>query len=65
MSSTETETLDIAKRLSGLEEKYLTPFDATDPFNGELRLQGFLSQRPTTGTALLSSRMWAKSPHRS
>lgn len=46
MPSTETETLDIAKRLSGLEEKYLTPFDATDPFNGELRLQGFLSQRP-------------------
>ncbi len=41
-----TESLEIAKQLSGLEEKYLTPFDTTDPFNGELRLEGFLSQRP-------------------
>jgi hypothetical protein len=41
-----TEPLAIAKQLTGLEEKYLTPFDATDPFNGELRLEGFLSQRP-------------------
>ena len=41
-----TESLETAKRLSGLEEKFLTPFDATDPFNGDLRLEGFLSQRP-------------------
>jgi hypothetical protein len=41
-----TEPLAIAKQLSGLEEKFLTPFDVTDPFNGDLRLEGFLSQRP-------------------
>lgn len=41
-----TELLALAKQLSGLEEKYLTPFDATDPFNGETHLEGFLSQRP-------------------
>lgn len=41
-----TESLDIARQLTGLEEKYLTPFDVTDPFNSELRLQGYLSQRP-------------------
>ncbi len=41
-----TESLETAKRLTGLEEKYLTPFDAVDPFNADLRLEGFLSQRP-------------------
>jgi hypothetical protein len=41
-----TESLDIARLFTGLEEKYLTPFDTTDPFNGEIRLEGYLSQRP-------------------
>ena len=40
------ESLETAKRLTGLEDKYLTSFDATDPFNGDIRLEGYLSQRP-------------------
>lgn len=32
-------------RLSGVDEKFLAPFDVTDPFNGDLRLEGFLSQK--------------------
>lgn len=30
----------------GLDAKWLQPFDATDPFNEDLRLRGFLCQRP-------------------
>lgn len=29
-----------------VDEKYLQPFDATDPFNDGIRLEGFLCQRP-------------------
>lgn len=29
-----------------VDAKFLQPFDATDPFNDELRLEGFLCQRP-------------------
>ncbi|MDX1981720.1 MAG: hypothetical protein SFV51_15735 [Bryobacteraceae bacterium] len=41
-----SDPISIAGSLTGLDEKFLTPFDVTDPFNGELRLQGFLSQKP-------------------
>lgn len=30
----------------GVDAKFLTPFDATDPFHGDTRLQGWLCQRP-------------------
>lgn len=29
-----------------VDEKYLQPFDVTDPFNDGIRLEGFLCQRP-------------------
>jgi hypothetical protein len=38
--------LALASQLTGLDAKYLQPFDVTDPFNDGLRLQGFLSQKP-------------------
>ncbi len=42
----ENAALEIACRLSGLEAKWLQPFEAQDPFNGELPLRGFISQKP-------------------
>jgi len=38
--------IDTAAQLLGVDAKFLQPFDATDAFNGELRLEGFLCQRP-------------------
>jgi len=35
-----------AAELLGVDAKYLQPFDTTDPFNEEIRLEGFLSLRP-------------------
>jgi hypothetical protein len=35
-----------AARLLGVDSKFLQTFDTTDPFNDELRLEGFLCQRP-------------------
>jgi len=35
-----------AAQLLGVDPKFLQPFDANDPFNQELRLEGFLCQRP-------------------
>lgn len=35
-----------ANQLLGVDAKYLTPFDAADPFNGQARLEGFLCQKP-------------------
>jgi hypothetical protein len=35
-----------AAQLLGVDAKFLQPFDTTDPFNDELRLEGFLCQRP-------------------
>lgn len=38
--------LQHAAELLGVDVKFLQPFDSPDPFNGEVRLEGFLSQRP-------------------
>lgn len=38
--------LELAGELLAVEAKFLQPFDATDPFNDEVRLEGFLCQRP-------------------
>ena len=38
--------LQVASQLLGVDAKFLQPFDATDPFNDGVRLEGFLSQRP-------------------
>lgn len=35
-----------AQEIIGLDAKWLRPFDVEDPFNDNLRLQGFLSQKP-------------------
>ncbi|MBI5525174.1 MAG: hypothetical protein HY897_02490 [Deltaproteobacteria bacterium] len=35
-----------ACELLRVDEKYLSPFDVADPFNDDLRLEGFLCQRP-------------------
>ena len=39
-------SLETAKKLTGLEDKWLQPFDVEDYFNDNLQLQGFLSQKP-------------------
>jgi len=38
--------LEHACRLLEVDEKFLQPFDVTDPFNDEVRLEGFLCLRP-------------------
>lgn len=38
--------LEQAAALLDVDAKFLQPFDTTDPFNDDLRLEGFLSQRP-------------------
>lgn len=38
--------LSVATELIGLDEKWLQPFDVEDPFNDDLRLRGFLCQKP-------------------
>ncbi|HYN88721.1 MAG TPA: hypothetical protein VER55_09330 [Ardenticatenaceae bacterium] len=38
--------LAVAVELTGLDEKWLQPFDVADPFNVGRQLQGFLSLRP-------------------
>ena len=38
--------LDLARQLTGVDEKFLQPFGVADPFHGDIRLEGFLSQRP-------------------
>ncbi len=38
--------LEQAAQLLGVDAKFLQPFDVTDPFNDEVRLEGFLCQRP-------------------
>jgi hypothetical protein len=41
----DSESLNIATQLTGVDAKWLQPFDVTDPFNDEIRLQGFVSQK--------------------
>ena len=38
--------IDTAAQLLGIDPKFLQPFDTTDPFNDELRVEGFLCRRP-------------------
>jgi len=40
------QALSIATQLIGLDAKWLQPFDVEDPFNNNLRLRGFLCQKP-------------------
>ncbi|MFB3891420.1 MAG: hypothetical protein ACE15C_05280 [Phycisphaerae bacterium] len=40
------EDLEEACKLIGLEAKWLQPFDVEDPFNDQLRMEGFISQKP-------------------
>ena len=42
----DAEALATAVKLTGLDASYLQPFDTADPFNDNLPLRGFLSQRP-------------------
>jgi hypothetical protein len=42
----DAQALSLATELIGLDEKWLQPFDVADPFNDELRLRGFLCQKP-------------------
>jgi len=39
-------SLELAQQIIELDAKWLQPFDVEDPFNNNLRLQGFLSQKP-------------------
>ena len=40
------ESLALAEQMIGLDFKWLKAFDVEDPFNNDMRLQGFLSQKP-------------------
>ena len=42
----DAEGLATAVKLTGVDASYLQPFDVADPFNDNLPLRGFLSQRP-------------------
>lgn len=42
----DAQSLNAASQLTGLDAKWLQPFDVEDPFNENLRLKGFLSQKP-------------------
>jgi hypothetical protein len=42
----DAQALSVATQLIGLDEKWLQPFDVEDPFNDDLRLRGFLCQKP-------------------
>ena len=39
-------SLSVATQVIGLDAKWLQPFDVEDPFNDNLRLRGFLCQKP-------------------
>ncbi|MBI2364073.1 MAG: hypothetical protein HYV01_03570 [Deltaproteobacteria bacterium] len=40
------QSVTVATQLIGLDAKWLQPFDVEDPFNSNLRLRGFLCQKP-------------------
>lgn len=42
----DTQSVSLAMQLSGLDAKWLQRFDVEDPFNNNLRLRGFLCQKP-------------------
>jgi hypothetical protein len=41
-----TKAIAIAQKLIDLDAKWLQPFDVKDPFNNDMKLQGYLSQKP-------------------
>jgi hypothetical protein len=45
-TAVDAQALSVAAELIGLDEKWLQPFDVEDPFNSDLRLRGFISQKP-------------------
>jgi len=45
-TAVDAHALALATELIGLDEKWLQPFDVGDPFNDDLRLRGFLCQKP-------------------
>jgi hypothetical protein len=45
-TGSDTQSLSVATQIIGLDAKWLQPFDVEDPFNENLRLRGFLSQKP-------------------
>lgn len=45
-SANEAQALAVATQLIGLDAKWLQAFEIEDPFNENLRLRGFLSQKP-------------------
>jgi len=42
----DTQSVSVATEIIGLDEKWLQPFDVEDPFNDDVRLRGFLCQKP-------------------
>ncbi len=42
----DAQALSVATAIIGLDAKWLQPFDVEDPFNDDLRLRGFLCQKP-------------------
>jgi hypothetical protein len=45
-TAVDAHALALATEIIGLDEKWLQPFDVGDPFNDDLRLRGFLCQKP-------------------
>jgi hypothetical protein len=45
-ANNDAHSLSVATQIIGLEAKWLQSFDVEDPFNDNLRLRGFLSQKP-------------------
>lgn len=45
-SEEEVRTLAVAMQMAGVDAKWLEPFDVADPFNGGMRLRGYLCRRP-------------------
>ncbi|MEK7685106.1 MAG: hypothetical protein AAB466_06770, partial [Verrucomicrobiota bacterium] len=41
-----TDDLQTAAEMLGADAKWLAPFDTPDPFNGDMRLEGYLCQKP-------------------
>ncbi len=46
MNAENTKSLELAQQIINLDAKWLQPFVVEDPFNNDIRLQGFLSQKP-------------------
>ena len=42
----DAQSLNVTAQRTGLDAKWLQPFDAEDPFHENLRIRSFLSQKP-------------------